>query len=112
TAGTPVTAERADELDDDPSDEQQPEDEQRKPKDLKEQHQLEPRPNDEMTRILASVPTRARKRLLVCVEAGFSDPATLLGRHIDVGGRQQEHLGRDLVERTTQREGQAGREVN
>ena len=47
TGGTPVTTERPDELDDDPSDEQQPEDEQRKPKDLKEQHQLEPRPDDD-----------------------------------------------------------------
>jgi len=31
----PVPAERADELNDDPSDEQQPKDEQRKPEDLK-----------------------------------------------------------------------------
>ncbi|BBZ70023.1 hypothetical protein MPRS_11160 [Mycobacterium paraseoulense] len=46
----PVTAERADELDDDPGDEQQPEDEQRKPKDLKEQHQLNsPDLTDEMS---------------------------------------------------------------
>jgi hypothetical protein len=34
----PVAAERADEFNDDPSDEQQPEDKQRKPKDLKEHH--------------------------------------------------------------------------
>jgi hypothetical protein len=45
----PVAAERTDELNDDPSDEQQPEDEKRKPKDLKEQHQLKcPDLTDEM----------------------------------------------------------------
>lgn len=36
--------------------------------------------------------------LLVRVETCFGDPATLLRGHVHVRGRQQEHLGRDLVE--------------
>jgi hypothetical protein len=69
--GMPVTAERADELDDDPSDEQQPKDEQRKPKDLKEQHQREPDLTDEMSiprgsAASARVPTRAEQPSQMC----------------------------------------------
>ena len=45
-------------------------------------------------------------------KATFGDPASVLGRHVHVGRREEENLVGDLVDRAAQRERQPGREVD